>query len=59
MDGEIPESSFEEEECNLEGAEQAEFLVFLRKMLQWKPEDRLSARELMEDPWLCRQTADD
>ncbi|KAJ3946659.1 uncharacterized protein N0V96_003032 [Colletotrichum fioriniae] len=59
VDGEIPESSFEEEECNLEGAEQAEFLVFLRKMLQWKPEDRLSARELMEDPWLCRQTADD
>ncbi|KAK1673543.1 kinase-like domain-containing protein [Colletotrichum godetiae] len=59
VDGEIPESSFEEEECNLEGAEQAEFLVFLRKMLQWRPEDRLSARELMEDPWLCRQTADD
>ncbi|WYZ44877.1 hypothetical protein EsH8_VIII_000193 [Colletotrichum jinshuiense] len=59
VDGEVPESSFEEEETNLEGVEKAEFMVFLRKMLQWRPEDRLSARELMEDPWLCRQNSDD
>ncbi|OLN81064.1 Serine/threonine-protein kinase SRPK [Colletotrichum chlorophyti] len=51
---EVLESSLEDEEENLQGEEKAEFLTFLRKMLQWKPEDRLSARELMEDPWLCR-----
>ncbi|KAK2015919.1 kinase-like protein [Colletotrichum eremochloae] len=59
IDGEIPESSLEEEECNLEGPEKAEFLIFLRKMLQWRPEDRFSARELMGDPWLNRQYPDD
>ncbi|KAK6211166.1 hypothetical protein QIS74_10430 [Colletotrichum tabaci] len=59
IDGEIPESSLEEEEGNLEGSEKAEFLIFLRKMLQWRPEDRLSARELMEDLWLNRQQSDE
>ncbi|KAH6663297.1 putative serine/threonine protein kinase [Plectosphaerella plurivora] len=44
--------SLEEEEENLEGDEKAEFLAFLRKMLQWRPEDRKSARELLNDPWL-------
>ncbi|KAF6824741.1 hypothetical protein CPLU01_10690 [Colletotrichum plurivorum] len=58
LDVEIPQTSLEEEEENLEGEEQASFLAFLRKMLQWRPEDRLSARELMEDAWL-RGYADD
>ncbi|KAL2068572.1 hypothetical protein VTL71DRAFT_14909 [Oculimacula yallundae] len=48
----IPHTSLEEEEENLEGDEKLIFLHFLRKMLQWAPEDRKPAKELMEDPWL-------
>ncbi|KAK4990725.1 hypothetical protein LTR66_006728 [Elasticomyces elasticus] len=28
------------------------FLYFMRRMLCWLPEDRATAKELMEDPWL-------
>jgi serine/threonine-protein kinase SRPK3 len=45
-------TSLEEEEANLAGQEKAVFLKFMSKMLQWKPEDRKSAKELMNDPWL-------
>jgi serine/threonine protein kinase len=27
------------------------FLDFVRGMLAWRPEDRKTARELLEDPW--------
>ncbi|KAI0330395.1 kinase-like protein [Cubamyces sp. BRFM 1775] len=36
----------------LEGENKAHFLSFVRKMLKWIPEERHSARELLEDPWL-------
>jgi serine/threonine protein kinase len=36
----------------LEGEDKRLFLDFIRKMLQWLPEDRATARELLEDPWL-------
>ncbi|RAK72536.1 kinase-like protein [Aspergillus fijiensis CBS 313.89] len=49
---EIPSRSLETLEGNLEGEPRLLFLRFLRKMLQWKPEERFSARELLEDPWL-------
>ena len=42
----------EDEEENLEGEEKKVFIQFLKKMTQWLPEDRLSAKELMEDLWL-------
>ncbi|KAL4938853.1 hypothetical protein BDV06DRAFT_231493 [Aspergillus oleicola] len=48
----IPPASLEKLERNLDGDEQQPFLRFLRKMLKWKPEERESARELLEDPWL-------
>lgn len=51
-DFEVPRTSLEEEEENLEGEEQSSFLRFIRRMLQWLPEDRKSAKELLEDPWL-------
>lgn len=28
------------------------FLSFLRSMLRWRPEDRATARDLLNDPWL-------
>ncbi|KAL9133445.1 MAG: hypothetical protein Q9175_005381 [Cornicularia normoerica] len=38
---------------SLEGKDKEEFLNFVQKMLQWLPEKRKSAKELLEDPWLC------
>ena len=38
---------------SLEGKDKEEFLTFVQKMLQWLPEERRTARELLEDPWLC------
>lgn len=48
----MKKTSLEDEEENLEGKEKVVFLQFVRKMLQWLPEDRKSAKELMDDPWL-------
>jgi serine/threonine protein kinase len=49
---EIPDVTLEDLEVNLQGPEQAQFLQFIRKMVQWEPEKRLSAKQLLEDPWL-------
>ena len=48
----IPLESLEKLEGALEGESQQLFLRFLRKMLRWKSEERASARELLDDPWL-------
>ena len=40
------------QESRLQGREKASYLAFLRKMLQWKPEDRKSIRDIMADEWL-------
>ena len=39
-------------EENLKGEEQAEFFDFMRAMLQWLPQDRLSTKQLLEHKWL-------
>lgn len=44
--------SFEETVSTLTGQEKAMFLKFVRRMVKWEPEDRSSARELLNDPWL-------
>lgn len=54
-DIEIPQASLEESEEFLEGRNKEMFLVFMRGMLQWRPEDRKTAKELLEDPWLNEQ----
>ena len=41
------------------GEEKALFLKFLNKMLQWKPEDRKSIREIIEDEWLLADLIED
>ncbi|KAM0664877.1 hypothetical protein MY8738_008261 [Beauveria namnaoensis] len=48
----IPEGlSLEASEENLEGSSEEKFLSFIRGMLQWRPEDRKTAKQLLEDPW--------
>lgn len=35
-----------------QGEEKKQFLNFVSKMLQWQPEERGTAKELLEDPFL-------
>ena len=37
---------------DLEDSNKEAFLRFVRKMVQWRPEDRQTAKELLEDDWL-------
>ncbi|KAF1919640.1 kinase domain-containing protein [Ampelomyces quisqualis] len=49
----IPEGlTLESSEENLVGKEKEAFLEFVRCMLRWKPEDRMTAKELLNHPWL-------
>ncbi|KAJ5948121.1 hypothetical protein N7466_001136 [Penicillium verhagenii] len=42
----------EQRETSLEGEDKEQFLRLVRKMLQWEPEKRSSARELEMDDWI-------
>ncbi|PMD34189.1 CMGC protein kinase [Hyaloscypha variabilis F] len=42
----------EDSVLSLEGEDKRLFLNFIKQMLQWLPEDRKTAKELLEDPWL-------
>ena len=44
--------SLEMAEENLEGSNKDAFLRFVQKMVQWRPEDRQTAGQLLEDDWL-------
>ncbi|OAL49326.1 kinase-like protein [Pyrenochaeta sp. DS3sAY3a] len=48
----IPEYALEDIEEYLEGESKDQFMVFMRKMLQWEPERRHSALNLLQDQWL-------
>ena len=49
----IPENlTLEGSVLSLERKDKEEFLNFVPKMLQWLPEKRKSAKELLEEPWL-------
>ncbi|KAA1478286.1 kinase-like protein [Dentipellis sp. KUC8613] len=51
----IPQISIEQGESALRssGRDNSEFLRFMRRILRWVPEDRPTARELLQDPWLA------
>lgn len=52
-DIEVPQQvGLETSEEILEGRNKEMFLAFMRGMLQWRPEDRKTAEELLQDPWL-------
>ncbi|KAL2846366.1 protein kinase [Aspergillus pseudoustus] len=46
----ITPTSLEKLEVNLQGKDRELFLRFKRKMLQWRPEDRASAKGVLSDP---------
>lgn len=48
----IPHTSLEKAETRLEGKDKDMFLRFVKKLLQWEPEKRATAKELIFDPWL-------
>ncbi|CAG8928809.1 unnamed protein product [Penicillium salamii] len=48
----IPCTSLESLEKRLSGAEKESFLRFLGSMLTWMPEERKTAKQLLDDPWL-------
>ncbi|SPO01582.1 related to dis1-suppressing protein kinase dsk1 [Cephalotrichum gorgonifer] len=50
---EIPhDEALEDTITSLEGEKKKAFLTFIRGMLQWRPEDRKTAAQLAQDPWL-------
>ena len=48
----IPDTSLEGSEEQLNGQNKALFLDLLRKMLQWVPEERQTAKQLLDHSWL-------
>lgn len=51
----VPERTLEDTVTRADGDEKAEFLRFARRMLQWLPEYRPTAKELLEDPFMVGQ----
>jgi len=48
----IPDVGLESSERRLQGEDKKLFLIFMRKMLQWKPEDRADCKGVFFDEWL-------
>ena len=45
----------EQRETTLEGEDKESFLRMMRRMLQWEPEKRSSAKELAENEWIRKE----
>ena len=37
---------------NINGEDKQMFIDFVKRMIKWRPEERSTAKELLEDPWL-------
>jgi hypothetical protein len=48
----IPDTSLERIDQKLEGEEKQQFVAFMRKVLQWNPEDRQDSEGVYWDEWL-------
>ena len=48
----VPSVSLETLETRLTGEEKELFLTFIRSMLKWMPEERKTAKQLLEQPFL-------
>jgi hypothetical protein len=36
------------------GEEKRRFVQFVKRMIAWRPEERSTAKELLDDPWLYK-----
>lgn len=57
-DDNIKGRSLEDSITAMTGEDKRLFLVFVRRMLQWMPEDRATAGQLLDDPWLSYREVD-
>jgi serine/threonine protein kinase len=48
----VPDGSLETSITRLDGDNKAMFIDFVRKMLDWMPEKRHTAKQLLAHPWL-------
>ena len=48
----VPKISLSNSEKKLHGRDQEMFLQFIKSMLTWAPEQRKTAKQLLDDPWL-------
>ena len=37
---------------NIHGEDKRMFIEFVKRMIKWRPEERSTAKELINDPWL-------
>ena len=44
--------SFKNSVSKIGGEDKRMFLEFVSRMLKWQPEDRSTAKDLLNDPWL-------
>lgn len=44
---------------NIHGDDKTLFIRFVRRMIKWRPEERSTAKELLEDPWLYADLDDE
>ncbi|KAJ5560908.1 hypothetical protein N7535_009105 [Penicillium sp. DV-2018c] len=44
--------SFESTLSKFDGEEKRMFISFVKRMIKWNPEERTTAKELLQDPWL-------
>ncbi|RFN44531.1 cmgc/srpk protein kinase [Fusarium flagelliforme] len=51
--------SFESSITCMEGEEKGRFIRFIKRMLKWDPDERATASELLEDPWLNQNDSGD
>jgi len=52
----VPDRSLEDTITHIDGEQKAEFLRFMRRILQWVPEDRPTAAERLQDPFMVAAT---
>lgn len=45
--------------ARMHGEDKKMFTRFVKQMLKWKPEERSTAKELLQDPWLYAEFEED
>ncbi|PKY06200.1 kinase-like protein [Aspergillus campestris IBT 28561] len=50
--------NFENLLTTVRGEDKRMFIEFVKRMLRWRPEERSTARELLQDPWLFTESED-